>query len=192
MYIVPPDPAVLQGSRQPGERIEVEKDTRFWEVARWKKKNSKGKGKGRGTDKDGDEGGGEKVVEDREEHAASTSAAPPVFEENRTATELRPGLPPRIPHLNRLSTIMSMNSGRTQIDGLPSPEAVDQNAPASSYLTGSNQGSSTNSQFPSNVRPSAGTAEENDSGRSVAGRGVTEESYGDSSERPLHRYPPSS
>ena len=117
IFIVPPDPAVLQGQHQPGERLVVERKKRWWRLARsGDAKCSKGK---------------EKQGEDSDPCTEAKSSEPLTedFSEPEGHSEQDDGLPPSGPTFNRLSTIMSVTSpGKTssqEVDSYPREKGLE-------------------------------------------------------------------
>lgn len=178
---MPPDPAVEQGRHHPGERIEVEKDARWWEASRWTNKLGKDKGKGKEKSEREDN---QAEFQEKDTNAAVRSPNSETVEEDAVLASKAPS---RIPQFKRLSTIMSMNSDGSQSKVGRSRGFLN---PSNSYDNRTQAEQQRNTANPY-VSDGAGTTEENGSGRSDAGYGPTEESYARNSERPLHRYPPS-
>ncbi|KAH8119268.1 hypothetical protein DFH11DRAFT_434355 [Phellopilus nigrolimitatus] len=117
VFIVPPDPAVLLGKRQPGERIIREKKKRWWR--RVFVHEEKGNGEARVKSEKGKEKAAQTAEVSGVENAPDGSLPDGSLPNGR-------GEPPafnRPPHLNRLSTIMS--AGRLHQSPEESPPASD-------------------------------------------------------------------
>lgn len=138
-YIVPPDPAVLEGKHQPGDRVVVVRKKRWWRrLLRWEKKSQAAtetrttKGKEREP--------GEKVTQEvyGDESAAAANGRtlvvrPEEDEKNDTDDERALRTPPpgesvHPPHFNRLDTIMSVPEAAEDREMRPLHGTVDDGA----------------------------------------------------------------
>ena len=139
-YIVPPDPAVLEGKHQPGDRVVVVRKKRWWRrLLRWEKKKSQAATETR-TTKGKEREPGEKVTQEvyGDESAAAANGRtlvvrPEEDEKNDTDDERALRTPPpgesvHPPHFNRLDTIMSVPEAAEDREMRPLHGTVDDGA----------------------------------------------------------------
>ncbi|KAI5123691.1 hypothetical protein M0805_001719 [Coniferiporia weirii] len=173
VFIVPPDPAVVEGICQPGEQILIEKDRRWWRGLR----TTEARGEGKGKQKQGDEKETPAAVPDTVYAKTDDPTAM-----NEQARGKRPHRPP---YLNRLSTIFSLDS--SPVEGLPNPESSASNfLQVKSNDPGGMDGECTSRENPSREDTSGEECVRHDT---VEQPDIVDTNPGRSS-RHTHRYPP--